>query len=135
MLSLLRRLTVPAATRAGVSSSSAAAAAEAAAVRVRTFHAGVPSCHMIVDGHVGHGHSHAPNAAFVPKAPRDGGAHLGVGRSTAVIAIGSNQGDRVDLFRQTLKALKAAGIEGGRASVLIFKFSTSGIVGLDGKDE
>ena len=42
----------------------------------------------------------------------DGGARPGYGWSTAVIAIGSNQGDSVDLFRRALKSLKEAGIEG-----------------------
>ena len=53
---------------------------------------------------------------------RDGGARPGVGRSTAVIAIGSNQGDSVDLFRQALKALKDAGIEGACCLTLHYIF-------------
>ena len=36
--------------------------------------------------------------------------------ATAVIAIGSNEGDRVDLFRRALRALDEAGIAGTRPS-------------------
>lgn len=104
MTHLLRRV-----TRASASFAAAGAASGtvAAGMRVRDFHSGVPSSHVL-----NHGHSHGSAAPFVPKVARDGGSHLGVGRSTAVIAIGSNQGDRVDLFRQALRALKGAGIEG-----------------------
>ena len=39
-----------------------------------------------------------------------------VNPATAVIAIGSNEGDRVDLFRRALRALDEAGIAGTRPS-------------------
>ena len=75
--------------------------------------------------HGGHGHSRAPPPPpppprAVPAAPRRTarGAHLGVGRSTAVVAIGSNQGDRVELFRAALRALADAGVVVQRHSCL-----------------
>ena len=80
-----------------------------------------------VSAHGGHGHSRAPTPAAAaaeggpgPGAAPDraGGAHLGVGRSTAVVAIGSNQGDRVELFRAALRALADAGVVVQRHSCL-----------------
>ena len=81
-----------------------------------------------VSAHGGHGHSRAPPPAAAAAAEggpgpgaapdRAGGAHLGVGRSTAVVAIGSNQGDRVELFRAALRALADAGVVVQRHSCL-----------------
>ena len=82
-----------------------------------------------VSAHGGHGHSRAPTPAAAAAAAeggpgpgaapdRAGGAHLGVGRSTAVVAIGSNQGDRVELFRAALRALADAGVVVQRHSCL-----------------
>ena len=81
-----------------------------------------------VSAHGGHGHSRAPTPAAAAAAEggpgpgaapdRAGGAHLGVGRSTAVVAIGSNQGDRVELFRAALRALADAGVVVQRHSCL-----------------
>jgi hypothetical protein len=50
----------------------------------------------------------AAAAAAAAGASASGGAP----GQTAVIAIGSNQGDRVELFRQALRALTSAGITG-----------------------
>ena len=52
--------------------------------------------------------SHGPSSSGDAHHRRDPPA-------TAVIAIGSNQGDRVDLFRRALRALDEAGIAGTRA--------------------
>ena len=60
-----------------------------------------------------------PRAVPAPAPRRTArGAHLGVGRSTAVVAIGSNQGDRVELFRAALRALADAGVVVQRHSCL-----------------
>ena len=52
--------------------------------------------------------SHGPSSSGDAHHRRDPPA-------TAVVAIGSNQGDRVDLFRRALRALDEAGIAGTRA--------------------
>lgn len=57
-----------------------------------------------------------------PVSPRgvsgDAARSVAAGRSTAVIALGSNQGDRVEIFREALRRLAAAGLVVTRHSSL-----------------
>ena len=57
-----------------------------------------------------------------PVSPRgvsgDAARSVAAGRSTAVIALGSNQGDRVEIFREALRRLAAAGLTVTRHSSL-----------------
>ena len=57
-----------------------------------------------------------------PVSPRgvsgDAARSVAAGRSTAVIALGSNQGDRVEIFREALRRLAAAGLMVTRHSSL-----------------